>query len=143
MQTKESKICRLIYYSTPTANLAKQDLDAILAESRENNTKRGITGLLAYDSSFFMQVLEGPEAEVTELFLRIGADTRHHSLRLVDVSQIEEARFDDWVMAIAELPELPGKFLNQLYGGFNPPRFSAQIAVEYFEILRDYLRRTH
>ena len=71
----------------------------ILAQSRRNNARRGITGLLFFDGKRFLQALEGDEATVDATFARIQADARHHALVVLSNRQIEEREFGEWAMA--------------------------------------------
>ncbi|MDX1559605.1 MAG: BLUF domain-containing protein [Marinobacter sp.] len=141
MDAPKPRLCRLIYFSSVSPDLQESDLDDILSESVIRNGQRGITGLLAYDQFNFMQVLEGEEEAVNKLYLSITADPRHQDVRLILYEQIEERQFNDWAMALAKLPEVPGKYINKLYGGFRPQLFSAQDALIYFNFLRNYLKR--
>ena len=47
------------------------ELKAILSAARTNNSKKDISGMLVYHAGSFLQVLEGPEDTVTELFGKI------------------------------------------------------------------------
>ncbi|MEQ1517367.1 MAG: BLUF domain-containing protein [Usitatibacteraceae bacterium] len=73
-------------------------LDEILEQSRHNNPKRGITGLLCYANEVFVQVLEGGGDEVSTLFNRITQDPRHQGVRLLAFEEIDERRFGNWTM---------------------------------------------
>lgn len=141
MYTSKPRLCRLIYFSSVSPNLRQPDVDDILQESVKRNEKCDITGLLAYDQFNFMQVLEGEEEAVNTLYLAIASDPRHFDVRLILYEQIERRRFDDWAMALAKLPEVPGKYINKLYGGFKPQLFSVHDAMIYFDYLRNYLKR--
>nr|WP_203300414.1 BLUF domain-containing protein [Marinobacter sediminum] len=141
MNTSELKLCRLVYFSSACAHLTDNDVDAILDEAIPRNGKCGITGLLAYDAFHFMQVLEGDEEAVNKLYMGIAADPRHHDVRLILYQRIEERRFDEWSMALAKLPDVPGKYIDKLYGGFKPQLFSPEDAIKYFDMLRHYLQR--
>jgi len=135
MDASKPRLCRLIYFSSVSSHLQESDLDDILAESIKRNERDGITGLLAYDQFNFMQVLEGEEEAVNRLYLG------HQDVRLIQYEQIDHRQFDDWAMALAKLPEVPGNYINKLYGGFKPQLFSTRDALIYFNFLRNYLKR--
>lgn len=141
MGTSELNLCRLVYYSSASPELTDKDLDAILEEAIAGNELRGVTGLLAYDDFHFMQVLEGNEDAVNNLYFRIAQDPRHHDVKLIHYQKAEERHFQDWAMALAKLPEVPGRYIDKLYGGFEPQRFSAEDALKYFDMLRHYLQQ--
>ena len=59
---------QLLYLSNAKPELKQAELDKILEVSRKNNPSRDITGLLVFANGVFIQVLEGPSSEVTNLF---------------------------------------------------------------------------
>lgn len=89
---------QLVYVSsvTPSANV---DPAAILAASRVNNRRDGITGLLYSDKARFLQALEGPEDKVEATFARIKADGRHRAIVLLSRRTIDAREFGAWEMA--------------------------------------------
>ncbi len=54
----------LVYVSSAVRPFSRVDLDDLLATSRANNARVGITGMLLYKDGNFMQVLEGDEEAV-------------------------------------------------------------------------------
>ncbi|MEE2915447.1 MAG: BLUF domain-containing protein, partial [Pseudomonadota bacterium] len=68
---------QLVYISSA---IGRVDGDAVLAVSRRNNARDGITGLLYADGRRFLQVLEGERAAVERAYQRIAADPRHRAL---------------------------------------------------------------
>jgi len=92
---------QIIYYSEAMAGLTFEDVRAILRVARRENLKRGISGLLFFDGVGFIQVLEGGEGPVSEVFARICGDRRHHGLRLLSQKTIPRREFGEWAMAFA------------------------------------------
>ena len=135
------KTVRLIYYSKPAPNLKKADLNDILEESQVFNQQHGITGILVYDHHYFMQLLDGPEGPVNELFHKIMNDQRHQQVRLTKYNELTDKPFCEWSMAYARLPDFPQKLIDNKYGGFEPNRFSEEDAIAFLEMLRDYKLR--
>lgn len=90
-------IHQLIYMSEPFG-FDDGMLNGILAISRRNNTRDGLTGALVCRRDIYLQLLEGPEAAVEATYARILGDDRHLAVtRLASVSA--EARiFPDWAM---------------------------------------------
>ena len=75
------KLIHCIYCSAALdSGLSKEALEEILEQSRTNNAKAGITGILLFDSGAFFQVLEGGDEAVEALYARIQGDPRHHSV---------------------------------------------------------------
>lgn len=88
---------QLVYVST--ARTGAGDPAAILAVSRENNRREGITGLLYSDGTRFLQALEGPYEKVQAAYERIRNDTRHRAIVLLSRRDVAEREFGDWAMA--------------------------------------------
>lgn len=89
---------RLIYISTARVALTPAELDGILAVSRRNNARVGVTGLLVAGGRRFLQALEGPEAAVAETFERIGKDPRHFAMVTLRRDAITARAFAGWDM---------------------------------------------
>ncbi|GGB15724.1 hypothetical protein GCM10011380_01470 [Sphingomonas metalli] len=97
---------QLLYISTAREQAgAPIDADAILAVSRRNNVRDGVTGLLLYDGRRFLQVLEGEEADVVRVFDRISRDPRHRAIVILSRRTIEAREFGDWSMAFQRRDE--------------------------------------
>lgn len=91
-------LVRCLYASRAATPLSAALLDSILEQSRRNNPRRGITGMLCFTDDTFVQVLEGGRDEVCELLNVIIRDTRHLSLRILIYEEIAERRFGGWTM---------------------------------------------
>lgn len=136
----------LVYVSSAVAEFSKDDLVALLHQSRANNERLGITGLLLYKDGNFIQMLEGPEEAVRSLFRTVSADPRHDGVIRLLEQQVAEQRFPDWSMGFRDLGdpalrELPGysEFLNE---PLDANRFQADPnrAVRLLEIFRQNMR---
>lgn len=90
---------QLVYVSSVSPKAAPIDAAAILAASRANNARDGITGLLYSDSARFLQALEGPAEQVEAAFERIRRDPRHRAIVLLSRRTIDAREFGDWSMA--------------------------------------------
>ena len=110
----------LIYVSSAVHPFSDADLMALLKQSREKNARLDITGLLAYQDGSFIQVLEGLDDGVRQLFKTICADNRHRGvIRLVEFD-LKQRDFPDWTMAFRNLDDpdtrgIPGysEFMNE------------------------------
>ena len=69
----------LVYTSIANKKMSDDDLEDLLKKIRKKNETRHVTGMLLYLDPFFMQVLEGEEAMVNDLFNLIKQDSRHHT----------------------------------------------------------------
>jgi hypothetical protein len=109
----------LVYVSSAIRLLSGEDLRALLATCRKNNSELGVTGMLLYKDGNFMQALEGDEEAVRGLYARIEADPRHGGEIVLQQGSAERRQFPDWSMGFRDLdsPEVrstPGysEFLN-------------------------------
>lgn len=93
----------LAYLSTAATPLALKDLLPILEISRDNNQRTGITGILLYRDGRFVQLLEGEESAVRDLYAVIGKDPRHHDVVTLFEGPITERRFSEWLMGFRDL----------------------------------------
>ncbi len=75
----------------------------ILRTSRKRNQLANITGLLAYKEGSFLQILEGPQAALTETLERISQDQRHSGMITLAKREIKERIFSEWSMAYQEM----------------------------------------
>ncbi|WP_414171700.1 BLUF domain-containing protein [Clavibacter tessellarius] len=88
-----------VYTSTATRDLTDDDLAELLRQCVRNNEESGLTGMLLHRDGRFMQVLEGPDDAVRDVFAVIAADTRHTEVRLLLDESITERAFPAWKMA--------------------------------------------
>lgn len=127
-------IHQLVYYSrnvvvgNDRAMLA--NLREIVSVSQRNNGRNGITGFLIFDKTFFVQILEGSKAQVSETYARIARDPRHGGATIVDARNVEARSFPEWTMGGAmRTPEVEEIYLQHGVGSaIDPNRLkSAQI----------------
>ncbi|MFL6448912.1 MAG: BLUF domain-containing protein [Bryobacteraceae bacterium] len=78
-----------------------EQLQGILASSRANNERAGITGALLYSAGNFAQVLEGPLASIEKTFEVIQRDPRHSEVVVIQSGPAETREFPEWSMAFA------------------------------------------
>ena len=124
-------LTRLMYASETAEALNPATLQALLDHARAANERRNITGMLAFDSRYFLQVLEGDRQAVNEVFSRIAADPRHRRVELLEVAATDERRFARWGMAFAAADALRREFFLR-WGtepNFNPYTMTATAAL--------------
>jgi hypothetical protein len=121
-------LVRLLYASRAVEPIATEALMAILRQSKANNPKHGITGVLCCSQDMFLQVLEGGRPAVNRLYNRIAADPRHDGVQLLNYSEIHERRFAGWSMGQVNLTRLnPGMLL----------KYSASATLDPFSVSGD------
>lgn len=98
----QANLLRLVYVSTATTAIDTQTMQTILERSSVHNALSGITGVLCGGSRHYLQVLEGPELAVMQLYVRVAADARHRDSVLLSIELIAERMFDQWSMGHIE-----------------------------------------
>ncbi|MGI9277898.1 MAG: BLUF domain-containing protein [Endozoicomonas sp.] len=93
----------IVYTSAASKLLNDQNLTEILNSCRRNNQKLNVTGMLLYSEGVFIQVLEGAENTISELYQRILIDPRHHSTLLLTRGISDTRQFPDWRMGFRKL----------------------------------------
>lgn len=91
-------LTRLIYASRAVEALKAEDVESILAASRSNNAKVGVTGVLVYGAREFLQCLEGSREAVNATYARILRDPRHGEVTILDFAEIDRREFAHWAM---------------------------------------------
>lgn len=72
-----------VYTSVSKLKWADNNLKNLLNKSRQKNASQNISGMLLYLDPFFIQILEGEEQSVNELFSTIKQDHRHNKVSLI------------------------------------------------------------
>lgn len=96
---------RILYLSVAQRPFSKIELLALLDKSRQNNARLGVTGILLYRDGDFLQLLEGEEPAVRQLYQRISADPRHVGVRTLVEERCEQRLFEDWSMGFRDLAD--------------------------------------
>ncbi|MCI1188185.1 BLUF domain-containing protein [Hymenobacter sp. DH14] len=134
----------LIYRSQASRAVHEVTLPPLLRKARLHNERTRLGGLLLYANGEFMQVLEGPEPALSQLYARIQADPRHFAVRTLAYGPIAERAFPDWRMAYAPAD---AKALEKITG-FLPlkaaPGLAAHPAEEVTQLLHEFAQgRAH
>ena len=95
---------QLTYHSVANPDLNEQDIKDIMEVSMKNNAELGITGCLMYNNGFFLQILEGDEKKVRDLFEIIGLDDRNNQVTLLSTDESQSRIFKEWAMAYYQFP---------------------------------------
>lgn len=104
---------RLVYASNATSEVNPGVLDAILQTATRHNSQCGITGVLCSGPNQFLQVIEGPERQVLDLYTRITADPRHRDAALLHIELGADRMFPQWSMGHVRGPaSVYGAFVN-------------------------------
>ncbi|HEA20824.1 hypothetical protein LCGC14_1173420 [marine sediment metagenome] len=96
----------LAYESIADNNLNVGAMEALLKKARSNNALKGITGCLIYYDGSFVQLLEGEEQNVLELYGKIKLDGRHSDVHMFSEDDIRAGTFPDREMAYYPIDEI-------------------------------------
>lgn len=129
----------LTYVSIAMAEWGASALDRIRHASARHNARLDVTGLLLYSAGSFLQLIEGEERAVINIFNRIERDPRHSDITVVDWQFIVDRQFGQWRMATRELGRAdadahPG-LAPYFEGGFDAFALASR-PEKAFEILR-------
>lgn len=91
-------LVRLIYASTAAQPVGPDLLSALLKQARMRNALRSLSGLLTFDSDYFLQAIEGSPQAVNDLYASLLRDTRHSNVNLLHYAHIDSRLFPDWKM---------------------------------------------
>jgi hypothetical protein len=95
----------LIYRSEATNHMAEKELKSLLTQSRNSNKMLDITGMLLYFDKKFLQLLEGEEAEVKNLYAKICGDERHSNVYTLKEGPSDDRLFPGWTMSFRLVSE--------------------------------------
>jgi hypothetical protein len=94
---------RRLIYASSWAEGVREDahhvLQAIVGRSMARNRTDEVTGFLISHNGTFLQVLEGPDRAIAEIFARIAGDKRHTDIKVLSDEEITVRAFHSWPMA--------------------------------------------
>ena len=97
---------QIVYFSTASGRQDAAVLGEIVAKSRAVNLRDGVTGLLVAGGHRYLQVIEGPDAAIDRLVLRLRRDDRHLGMSVLIDREVERRSFDGWSMIFKREPRL-------------------------------------
>ncbi len=69
------------------------------------NKQHGVTGILIYTNGFFMQLLEGSQSVLADIFTQIQEDKRYNQVELLGLDDDAQHLFPNWSMNLIEFKE--------------------------------------
>src|SRR5215213_3662487 len=96
-------ITSLTYTSLARLDLQASDLEDIHRAARELNALDGITGLLVFNGTHFLQIVEGARQAIEDLLERLRRDPRHTGLEVRDQHRVAQRSFPDWSMELVRV----------------------------------------
>lgn len=95
---KPKDLVELSYLSEAVSDMSFLGLMRLLESARAFNQTNGISGILLYDNQQFGQIIEGERASVMKAWKRIQEDKRHHRIELLEIREISERSYPDWLL---------------------------------------------
>ena len=87
---------RLAWSSVPSPSFSVARLNEIIAPARRNNERNHISGMLLFTGANFLEILEGGEFDLRDLWLRLERDRRHCDLLRIGDDLCGERWFPEW-----------------------------------------------
>lgn len=132
-QKKQYK--QLIYVSKSDSKLSINELSKIFEEATRRNKIASITGFIVYNKEYFMQVIEGCEDKINNLYEVIAQDSRHTNLLLLGTRDNDIRDFEDWNLGYIYSEKVIKDFLYLKTGNksFLPYQFSYEFALDFLK----------
>ena len=136
-----SDLIRLVYASRANFQPAsggsgiEPTVARILLQSRRNNPRQEIGGVLYYGNGYFFQCLEGRRDLVNALSQKIMRDERHRDFQILKVNPVETRLFSDWSMKYIPLEASVDELLRR-HGEteFNPYLFDDRLLDDMIQL---------
>lgn len=96
-------LVRCLYASRAVQGGGEGLLSRILEQSRRNNARMGVTGLLVHADGIFVQALEGGRVELSGLLKKLMRDERHTNVTILLFEEIAERRYANWTMGQVDM----------------------------------------
>ena len=94
---------RVAYTSLAAIDLAEAQMLDIRAASQDLNGIDGISGLLIFNGTHFLQWIEGPPVAIDDLMVRLRSDSRHGAFEVREEGLSDERLFGDWTMELVRV----------------------------------------
>ena len=91
------------YTSLARLDLQAAELEAIHDTARRENAARGITGLLIFNGTHFLQIIEGQADTLNQLIENLRRDPRHSGLEVRHDAPIDQRSFPAWSMELVKV----------------------------------------
>lgn len=114
-RTRPEDLERLVYCSRARVDTTSlQAISELLGVSQRNNARDGLTGALAVNHGWFLQVIEGPATALDRLLRRLAEDPRHVDIEILSRRPVTGRLFPDWTMVAARVTPEVGPQLQRL-----------------------------
>lgn len=130
-------LVRIIYASEAKAKIDVPMIRSILEKAQENNERNDLTGMLVFNSRYFLQAIEGSPEKINGLYNVLMTDPRHTNLFILGYEHITERMYGEWRMNYATLNEANKRaFLKYSPSSvFDPYQLTAANALRFMQDL--------
>jgi len=87
---------QLIFVSSASVGLTQSQFMDLALRARARNMDLDITGTLIFKNNSFMQVIEGNEVVVKQLYASIAKDPRHTLVSVISQGEIAAREYSSW-----------------------------------------------
>ncbi|NKB57706.1 MAG: hypothetical protein GKS00_15370 [Alphaproteobacteria bacterium] len=116
---------QIVYLSSEAMVMGDAELHNLRDEALANNSHHGVTGLLLYVNRVFMQIIEGPNAAIGQLYDNIRHDPRNQDVIEMFDRDVGDRAFPNWSMGFHS----PGAANGGMDQGFHNLRTRADFAA--------------
>ena len=132
----QTRLKQVIYVSEKT-DTSSDSLTDIYDISQKNNLESGISGCLLIGSNSYLQLLEGPDSAVENLYSKIKMDNRHKKVKKLFEQHIEEKLFSSWSMKFAPFNNI--EWGNEDFDAGKFQNINAAAAVKVFQSIKEII----
>ena len=132
----QTRLKQVIYVSEKT-DTSSDSLTDIYDISQKNNSEIGVSGCLLIGSNSYLQLLEGPDSAVENLYSKIEMDRRHKKVKKLCERHIEEKLFSSWSMKFAPFNNI--EWGNKEFDAGKFQNMSAATAVKVFKSIKEMI----
>ena len=132
----QTRLKQVIYVSEKT-DTSSDSLTHIYNISQKNNSESRISGCLVIGSNSYLQLLEGPDSAVENLYSKIKMDSRHKKVKKLFEQHIEEKSFSSWSMKFAPFNNI--EWGNKELDAGKLQNISAAAALKIFKSIKEMI----
>jgi hypothetical protein len=94
--------------------VTSEDINKLVLNANDHNSKNDLAGVLLFRGGIFLQLIEGDEKKLNELFEKIKTDSRHSNLVEIFNIPCKIRVFENWSMGYHEISEIDLKMINEM-----------------------------
>ena len=132
----QTRLKQVIYVSDKT-DTSSDSLTDIYDISQKNNSESGISGCLLIGSNSYLQLLEGPDTAVENLYSKIEMDSRHKKVKKLFEQHIDEKLLSSWSMKFAPFNNI--EWGNKEFDAGKFQNISAAAALKVFKSIKEMI----